>query len=132
MKTLAEAIKCYRKQRKKMARAQRRMDQLDAQIQALQKIQAEDRNENLKLKELIDYCIVTGESPAEASLKNTRAQMRAMLMPYSDSITMASGSTLTGNVTIIPGAGGGSGYPGHTVIVQGINSISGGYSNVTK
>jgi seryl-tRNA synthetase len=73
--TLSGLIRSYRKQIKQRDLVQKRMQALDAERKQLEKQAREIYNECGKTKQLIDWCIHSGESPVEAQLKHTAEQV---------------------------------------------------------
>lgn len=73
--TLSGLIRAYRKQIKQRDLVQKRMQELDAERKQLEKQAREIYAECGKTKQLIDWCIHSGESPVEAQLKHTAEQV---------------------------------------------------------
>ena len=79
MKSLNGLIKDYRK---KMIRAEKHRDKMTAleqKMEALNQEHFKQKTELSQIKDLIDWCILSGEQPAEAALKHTSDQIRDKL-----------------------------------------------------
>lgn len=75
MRTLDQLTRSYRQHKKTATKIQRQIQLLQEKVQKL-RVQENDIKRDLRLtKSLIDYCVETGESPVEAQLKNTPAEI---------------------------------------------------------
>jgi hypothetical protein len=79
MKTLNSLIKEFRKKIKQAHIHQSRITHLEQKREAMNLQQHKRNSEIAQMKELIDWCVLTGEQPTEALLKHTREQMRKQL-----------------------------------------------------
>jgi len=79
MKTLNSLIKEFRKKIKQANSHQSRITNLEQKREAMNQQQHQRNSEIAQMKELIDWCVLTGEQPTEAVLKHTREQMRNQL-----------------------------------------------------
>lgn len=79
MKTLHQLAKKYRKQIDHKSKIQEQITSLREQERVLQDQVYTITKDMEFTKTLIDYCVLTGESPTEALLKNTREQIRNTL-----------------------------------------------------
>jgi hypothetical protein len=75
MSTFNQLTRSYRQHKKTATKIQRQIQLLQEKVQKLRG-QENDIHRDLRLtKSLIDYCVETGESPVEAQLKNTPAEI---------------------------------------------------------
>ena len=95
MKTLNQLTKKYRSQILSKSKLQEQINSLREQERALQSQVYAISQEIDFTKSLIDYCVLTGESPAEALLKNTKEQIRSTIENMSGWIPLA-GTTISG------------------------------------
>lgn len=76
MKTLGQLTKKYRSQLCSVRKIREQIDQLHRQQQEYHD-QIDSLTKEISFtKILVDYCVLTGESPAEAVLKNTHDQLK--------------------------------------------------------
>lgn len=105
MKTLAQAAQSYRQQLQQIKKHEQLIQKTRADLKQLQDAAVKKTHELNKLKQLIDYCVITGESPAEAILKNTPEQIQQHIFNqpqnYTDSYGIVSGNSMNlGPITI--------------------------------
>lgn len=74
--SLSSLIRSYRRQIQQAERLKRKSDQIMDQLQSIHTEYNQKKQECTNIKNLIDHCVITGESPAEALLKHTPEQIR--------------------------------------------------------
>lgn len=74
--SLSSLIRSYRRQIQQAERLKRKSDQIMEQLKHLNAEYNQKKQECTNIKNLIDHCVITGESPAEALLKHTPEQIR--------------------------------------------------------
>jgi len=75
MNTFAQLARTYRQNKKAVTKVQKQMQTLQEKMKVL-RARENDLKKDLRLtKSLIDYCVETGESPVEAQLKRTPAEI---------------------------------------------------------
>lgn len=75
MRTFNQLTRSYRQHKKTATKIQRQIQLLHEKVKKL-RVQEDEIKRDLRLtKSLIDYCVETGESPVEAQLKNTPAEI---------------------------------------------------------
>lgn len=99
MSTFNQLTRSYRQHKKTATKIQRQIQLLQEKVQKLRG-QENDIKRDLRLtKSLIDYCVETGESPVEAQLKNTPAEIVEYVgklhldLTYGHDMFSSSGST---------------------------------------
>lgn len=101
MKTLGQLTKKYRSQLKSVAKIREQIDVLNKQHQEYQH-QIDCLNKEITFtRALVDYCVLTGESPAEAVLKNTRDQIQMKIYELTN-FNVAYTTPSWGNVSSLP------------------------------
>jgi hypothetical protein len=99
MSTFNQLTRSYRQHKKTATKIQRQIQLLQEKVQKLRG-QENDIKRDIRLtKSLIDYCVETGESPVEAQLKNTPAEIVEYVgklhldLTYGHDMFSSSGST---------------------------------------
>lgn len=109
MKTLNQLTKKYRSQIRSKMKIQEQINDLRQQERALQDKGNALGKEIDFTKNLIDYCVLTGETPAEALLKNTKEQIRSTIDNMSGFSPLIGGSlsglTVSNNLVTITNTG---------------------------
>jgi hypothetical protein len=109
MKTLNQLTKKYRSQIRSKMKIQEQINDLRQQERALQDKGNALGKEMDFTKTLIDYCVLTGETPAEALLKNTKEQIRSTIDNMSGFSPLIGGSisglTVSNNLVTITNTG---------------------------
>ena len=91
MKTLNQLARHYRQLCKAPARIDQQSRKLKEQLQQLSSQKQSLVAEIDRTKTLLDYCIVSGESPAQAALSHTTEQLQASLDTHRNVVGTHSG-----------------------------------------
>jgi len=95
MKSLSQMIRQYRQGQTQLQRYNTRIEKLQQKINEIRNHQNELQKEVQNTRTVIDFCIETGQSPVEAKLRNTLAQMENETYKSRDSYDASGYTTLT-------------------------------------
>lgn len=100
MQTLAQAAKAYQNLCKQVHRLDSEMDKVRQQHHQLRNQKNKIQDELRTLKNLIDHCVITGESPSQALLSHTREQIENLVIQHNNSLNQDTLYIDTGMITI--------------------------------
>ena len=86
MKTLAQAVKQYQKLHKESKNLEAAMQKVQQQHHELKNYKNKKYEQMRSLKNLIDHCVITGESPSQALLSHTAEQIETSVQEHNSSV----------------------------------------------
>lgn len=82
MKTIAQAIKQYQKLNRHNIELKKQMDELMQKHNSLRHQRSQTQNQMHAIKNLIDLCVITGQSPTQIVLSNTAEQIEGQVKDH--------------------------------------------------
>jgi hypothetical protein len=111
MKTINQAIRRYRALCQARSSLNAKEDKLREKMTELRTLHQKKTAEIKKLRQVIDYCVITGQSPTQALLSNTPEQIETALIHHQQEnesygfITVPSFNSVPGGAFTISSAG---------------------------